>query len=43
MSEFLQGKKIGVWTQLATRKGYDPEIYAIFEQAAADMEMGGAL
>ena len=39
----MQGKKIGVWTQLATRTGYTPEILDLFEQAAIDMEDAGKL
>lgn len=38
----LQGKRIGVWTQLATRTNYSTDIYNLFEQAAADMEQAGA-
>lgn len=36
-----QGKRIGVWTQLATRTNYSTEVYDLFQQAAADMEQAG--
>lgn len=41
LNALRQGKRIGVWTQLATRTNYSTNIYSLFEQAAADMEQAG--
>jgi hypothetical protein len=41
MLGWWQGKRIGVWNQVATRTNYSTGIYNLFEQAAADMEQAG--
>ncbi|KAK9792039.1 hypothetical protein WJX73_000584 [Symbiochloris irregularis] len=38
----LQGKRIGVMMNLATRPKYDPEVLAVFLKAVQDMEDAGA-
>lgn len=38
----MQGKRIGVMLDLATRPKYDPEVLAVFMQAVTDMENAGS-
>ena len=42
MTLAMQGKRVGVYMDLATRPKSDPDVQALFMQAIDDMEAAGA-